>query len=51
MNQSLRATLIGTIAQIVMVVAGRYVVTVTALFALGGQGGSALAGGLMGRRH
>ncbi|WP_353200844.1 hypothetical protein [Sandarakinorhabdus sp.] len=44
MNQTLRATLIGTIAQIAMVVAGHYSPAVAQLFAIGGMGLSALAG-------
>jgi hypothetical protein len=44
MNQSTRATIIATIAQIAMVVAGHYVPAITDLFAIGGMGISALAG-------
>ena len=44
MNQTTRATLIGTIAQIAMVVAGHYSPAVAQLFAIGGMGLSALAG-------
>ena len=44
MNQLARATLLGTIAQIAMVVAGHYVPAVADLFAIGGMGISALAG-------
>jgi hypothetical protein len=44
MNQLTRATILGTIAQIAMVVAGHYVPAVANLFAIGGMGISALAG-------
>jgi len=44
MNRLARATLIGTIAQIAMVVIGHFVPTVASLFAIGGMGISALAG-------
>jgi hypothetical protein len=44
MNQLTRATLLGTIAQIAMVVAGHFVPAVANLFAIGGMGISALAG-------
>jgi hypothetical protein len=44
MNQLMRATLFGTIAQIAMVVAGHFVPAVASLFAIGGMGISALAG-------
>ena len=44
MNQLTRATLLGTIAQIAMVVAGHFVPAVASLFAIGGMGISALAG-------
>ncbi|WP_310475217.1 hypothetical protein [Sandarakinorhabdus sp.] len=46
MNKLTRATLIGTIAQIAMVVAGHYVPAVAGLFAIGGMGLSAIAGWL-----
>jgi hypothetical protein len=44
MNQLTRATLLGTLAQIIMVVAGHYVPAISNLFAIGGMGISALAG-------
>jgi hypothetical protein len=44
MNQLTRATLLGTLAQVIMVVAGHYVPAVASLFAVGGMGISALAG-------
>lgn len=44
MNRLMRATLIGTLAQIAMVVAGHYVPAVASLFAIGGMGISAIAG-------
>lgn len=44
MNQLLRATILGTIAQIIMVVTGHHVPAVASLFAIGGMGISALAG-------
>jgi hypothetical protein len=39
-----KATLVGTMAQIAMVVAGHFVPAVASLFAIGGMGISALAG-------
>jgi hypothetical protein len=44
MNQLTRATLLGTLAQLVMVVAGHYLPAIANLFAIGGMGISALAG-------
>lgn len=44
MNQLTRATIIATLAQIAMVVAGHFVPAVANLFAVGGMGISALAG-------
>ena len=44
MSQFVRATLLGTVAQVVMVVAGHQIPAVANLFALGGMGISALAG-------
>ena len=44
MSKLVRATLIGTAAQIAMVVAGHYVPAIAGLFAIGGMGISALAG-------
>lgn len=44
MNQLTRATMLGIIAQIAMVVAGHYVPAIANLFAIGGMGISALAG-------
>jgi hypothetical protein len=44
MNQTIRATLIGTAAQVAMVVAGHFVPAIAGLFAIGGMGISALAG-------
>lgn len=44
MNQLTRASLLGTIAQIAMVVAGHYVPAIANLFAIGGMAISALAG-------
>lgn len=44
MNQLTRATLIGTLAQIAMVVAGHQIPAVKDWFAIGGMGISALAG-------
>ncbi len=44
MNQLTRATLLGTIAQIAIVVAGHFVPALANLFAIGGMGISALAG-------
>ncbi len=44
MNQVIRATVVGTAAQVTMVVAGHYVPAVAELFAIGGMGISAVAG-------
>ncbi len=44
MNQLTRATVIGTAAQVAMVVAGHFVPAVAELFAIGGMGISAVAG-------
>jgi hypothetical protein len=44
MNQTTTATIIGTIAQIAMVIAGHFVPAIADLFAIGGMGISALAG-------
>ena len=44
MSQIIRATAIGTAAQIAMVVAGHFVPAVAELFAIGGMGISAVAG-------
>ncbi len=44
MNQLTRATLIGTLAQVAMVVTGHYIPAVANMFAFGGMGISALAG-------
>ena len=44
MNQVIRATVIGTAAQVAMVVAGHFVLAVAELFAIGGMGISAVAG-------
>jgi hypothetical protein len=51
MNQSalVRATGIGLLLQILMVVGGHFVPAIAGLFALGGMGFSALAGWLYGR--
>ncbi len=44
MSQFVRATLLGTLAQVAMVVAGHQIPAVADQFALGGMGISALAG-------
>jgi hypothetical protein len=51
MNQPalVRATGIGLLLQVLMVVAGHYVPAIAALFAIGGMGFSGLAGWLYGR--
>lgn len=51
MSQFVRATLLGTVAQVAMVVAGHQIPAVADLFAIGGMGISAIAGWIATKRQ